>query len=83
MVKEIKFDSMNSIDTIKTFVNVNSLSKCKVTVTSGTYVVDGKSILGLFSLDLSSEFTVKIEYEDEKDLDVLMDDYKQNKVIIS
>ena len=83
MVKEIKFDSMNSIDTIKAFVDVNAMSKCKVTVISGTYVVDGKSILGLFSLDLSRGFTVKIEYEDEKDLNVLMDNYKQNKVIIS
>jgi hypothetical protein len=46
--------SLNKVSDVKSFVNT-ALSLCgNVTLKSGRYCVDGKSILGIFSLDLSA-----------------------------
>ena len=44
--------SLNSIDKVKAFVN--EISK------SGRYVIDAKSIMGIFSLDLSKPIDLNI-----------------------
>ena len=43
--------SLASIEEVRQFVNAATRSPCEVDILSGRYVVDGKSILGLFSLD--------------------------------
>ncbi|MGM9538166.1 MAG: HPr family phosphocarrier protein [Candidatus Onthomonas sp.] len=45
--------NLNSIDKAKDFASLASLMPCEIDVCSGRYVVDAKSILGLFSIDLS------------------------------
>lgn len=45
--------NLNSIDKAKDFAALASLMKCEIDVCSGRYVVDAKSVLGLFSVDLS------------------------------
>lgn len=52
--------SLSSIEEVRQFVNAASHSPCEVDVLSGRYVVDGKSIMGLFSLDLSRPATVRL-----------------------
>ena len=52
--------SLASIQEVRQFVSIASRSPCEVDVCSGRYVVDGKSIMGLFSLDLSHPVTVRL-----------------------
>ena len=57
---------INTIDKVTNFVFYFSAFAEGVTVRSGEITVDGKSILGLMSLDLSRVLTVYIEPIDEK-----------------
>ena len=54
---------LGSINDVKNFVNVVSKYDYDVDLTSGRYVVDAKSIMGIFSLDLSKP--IKVEIHDE------------------
>ena len=45
--------SLNSIDKVKAFVNDISKYDFDFDLVSGRYVIDAKSIMGIFSLDLS------------------------------
>ncbi len=51
---------LNSINDVKNFVNIVSKYDFDVDLTSGRYVVDAKSIMGIFSLDLSSPIKVDV-----------------------
>lgn len=55
---------LNSINHVKTFVNTVNKYDFDVDLTSGRYVVDAKSIMGIFSLDLSKPIKVEV-YSDE------------------
>lgn len=44
---------LSSINSVKDFVNTVNKYDFEVDLTSGRYVVDAKSIMGIFSLDLS------------------------------
>ncbi len=52
--------SLNSVDKVKTFVNVISKYDGDFDLSSGRYVVDAKSIMGIFSLNLSKELKLDI-----------------------
>ena len=54
-----KFDN---IQKVKELCNIATRNKGEVAVQSGRYIVDAKSLMGLFSLDLSNEVEV-IFYE--------------------
>lgn len=58
---------INSINDVKDFVNIVSKYDFDVDLTSGRYVVDAKSIMGIFSLDISKPIELNI-HADEKDL---------------
>ena len=45
--------SLNSIDKVKSFVNAITQFEFDFDLISGRYVIDAKSIMGIFSLDLS------------------------------
>ncbi len=62
--------SLNSIDKVKSFVNLITKFDCDFDLVSGRYVIDAKSIMGIFSLDLSSPIDLNI-HADGKDLDVI------------
>lgn len=51
---------LSSINDVKDFVNIVSKYDFDVDLTSGRYVVDAKSIMGIFSLDLSKPIKVEI-----------------------
>lgn len=51
---------INSINDVKDFVNSVSKYDFDVDLTSGRYVVDAKSIMGIFSLDLSKPIKVEV-----------------------
>ena len=55
--------SLNSIDKVKAFVNEISKFDCDFDLVSGRYVIDAKSIMGIFSLDLSKPIDLNIHAE--------------------
>ena len=61
----IKIDTINGV---KKFVNTVSKYEYDVDIISGRYAIDAKSIMGLFSIDLSKEVTMKIHSDDCGDL---------------
>lgn len=58
--------NLNHIDAVKDFCNIASNYAFEIDTISGKYVINGKSILGLFSLDLSKDIRVEISSEDEE-----------------
>ena len=55
--------SLNSIDKVKTFVNDINRFDFDFDLVSGRYVIDAKSIMGIFSLDLSKPIDLNIHAE--------------------
>lgn len=55
---------LSSINDVKDFVNIVSRYDFDVDLTSGRYVVDAKSIMGIFSLDLSKPILVEVHSDD-------------------
>ena len=52
--------SLNSIDKVKSLVNTISQYDYDFDLISGRYVIDAKSIMGIFSLDLSKPIDLTI-----------------------
>lgn len=63
--------SLKSIEDVKHFVQTLTMFDGEFELISGKYIVDAKSILGLFSVDLSKPVTLKIEVTDSKLEDIL------------
>ena len=58
---------LDSIDKVKGFVNDISRFNTDFDLISGRYVIDAKSIMGIFSLDLSKPIELTIHESDELD----------------
>ena len=56
--------SLASINDVKSFVNIVSKYDFDVDLISGRYVVDAKSIMGIFRLDLSKPIDVEVMTDD-------------------
>lgn len=65
--------SLNSIDKVKSFVNDITKFNNDFDLVSGRYVIDAKSIMGIFSLDLSKPIDLNIHAEENIDeiIDIL------------
>lgn len=59
--------SLNSIDKVKSFVNTLTKFDDDFDLVSGRYVIDAKSIMGIFSLDLSKPIDLNIHASDNMD----------------
>lgn len=59
--------SLNSIDKVKSFVNTLTKFDDDFDLVSGRYVIDAKSIMGIFSLDLSRPIDLNIHASDNMD----------------
>ena len=57
--------SLNSIDKVKAFVNDITKFDYDFDLVSGRYVIDAKSIMGIFSLDLSKNIELNIHAEND------------------
>jgi len=66
--------SLNSIDKVKSFVNTITKFENDFDLVSGRYVIDAKSIMGIFSLDLSKPIDLNV-YEGD-DMDTVMEALK-------
>ena len=59
--------SLNSIDKVKAFCN----EIAEFDLISGRYVIDAKSIMGIFSLDISKPIELNIHADDKDLADIL------------
>lgn len=55
---------LNTIDKVKTFVNDINRFDNDFDLVSGRYVIDAKSIMGIFSLDLSKPIALNVHADD-------------------
>ena len=60
---------LNAINDVKEFVNTVMLFDYDVDLVSGRYAVDAKSIMGIFSLDLSKPIDLNIHTDDAEALE--------------
>ena len=60
--------SLNSIDKVKSFVNDISKFDFDFDLVSGRYVIDAKSIMGIFSLELQRPINIEIHTDNCDDL---------------
>ena len=66
----IKLDTINDV---KEFVNIISLCDYEVDLVSGRYSIDAKSIMGIFSLDLSRPVELQAHVDDCSELKKKLD----------
>ncbi len=59
---------LNTINDVKDFVNIVAKYDYDIDLISGRYAIDAKSIMGIFSLDLSKPITVKAHTDNGDDL---------------
>ena len=59
--------SLNSIDKVKSFVNEITKYDNDFDLVSGRYVIDAKSLMGVFSLDLSKPIDLNIHADSNLD----------------
>ncbi len=55
---------LSTINDVKNFVSVVSMCDFEVDLISGRYAVDAKSIMGIFSLDLSKPISLEAHTDD-------------------
>ncbi|MGF0031951.1 HPr family phosphocarrier protein [Bariatricus sp. SGI.154] len=70
-MKTVKI-SLNSIDKVKSFVNDITKFDYDFDLVSGRYVIDAKSIMGIFSLDLSKAIDLNI-HADNAEIDTILE----------
>lgn len=58
--------SLSSITEVKCFVDAASRCACEVDVVSGRYVINAKSIMGLFSIDLIKPVRVEVHGSEDE-----------------
>lgn len=66
--------NINSIDKVKSFVNTVTKFDNDFDLVAGRYVIDAKSIMGIFSLDLSQDLELTIQ--NDEDIDVILEALK-------
>ena len=60
---------LNTFTKVNEFVRLAGKSDLDIDLVSGRYVIDAKSIMGIFSLDLSKDIQMNVYYENEADAD--------------
>lgn len=58
--------NLNDVEAVKQFVEDMRKLPCDVDIIKDHYIIDAKSIMGIFSLSLDQPVTVKIHSDDEE-----------------
>lgn len=64
MKKVTKDLRLKEVEKVNAFCKLATQSPCDITCHSERYIVNGKSILGLYSLNLLEPVTIEVEGED-------------------
>ena len=59
--------SLNSIEKVKSFANIIARFEGEFDLVSGRYIVDAKSIMGIFSLNLYEPLRLDIRSDEQAD----------------
>ena len=51
---------LTSINDVKQFVNAACAQNCDIDIVCGRYIIDAKSIMGIFSVDLAKPIGVEV-----------------------
>jgi len=70
---------LDSIDKVKQFVNKINTYDNEFDIVSERYIIDAKSIMGIFSLDLSKP--LKLSIHNDSDYPKILEDFKD--IIVS
>ena len=73
-MKTVKI-SLNSIDKVKSFVNEITKYDYDFDLVSGRYVIDAKSNMRIFSLDLSKSIALNL-HADDNEIDKILETLK-------
>lgn len=65
-MREVKV-SLGTIEKVKNFVSDVTGLEAEIDLIDGRYVIDAKSIMGIFSLDLSKPITLRINADGDKE----------------
>jgi phosphotransferase system HPr-like phosphotransfer protein len=65
---------------IRKFIQMNTTSSCQVDVRSGHSYIDGKSIIGLLSLNLLKPLSVSVIGESNK-ISALISSYEESNLV--
>lgn len=60
---------VNTVDRVKEFVKIVEKVECDIDIVCGRYIIDAKSIMGIFSLDLSKKLMLRVHSTDAKECD--------------
>ena len=66
---------INTIEDVKNFVTTVTKCNYEVDIVSGRYAIDAKSIMGIFSLDLSKPLELRVHSDDCDELKAELDKY--------
>ncbi len=66
---------LSSIVDVKNFVNLVNEFDFDVDLVSGRYVVDAKSLMGIFSLELSRPVSMRVYTEDTEALEAVLKEF--------
>ena len=58
---------LSSIEAVKKFVTLTNRYDFPINLTTDKYKIDAKSIMGVFSLNLSKPVTIQVESDDPQD----------------
>lgn len=63
---------LETINDVKNFVSAVTTFECDFDIVADRYVVDAKSIMGIFSLDLSKPLDLHINTDVEKEISAVL-----------
>lgn len=75
-MKEVNI-RLGTVNDVKMFVSTVTKYSCNFDIISDRYIVDAKSIMGIFSLDLSKPMVLRIDSENDKELTEIKHDIFQ------
>lgn len=57
---------LSSINDVKALVNAATEMACEIDLISGRYVINAKSLIGIFSIDLTKPITIEVHGTEEE-----------------
>lgn len=67
---------LNSITKVKDFINTISTFDGTVDIASGRYVINAKSIMGIFSIDITQPLTLNIHVDDPEEFTIDLSEFE-------
>lgn len=69
--------NLNRVDRLKNFVNEISKFNADFDAVRDKYVIDAKSIIGMFSLDLSKPIDIVVNFREENEVETILEMFRK------